>query len=82
MTTQNQLTASSLARLVGCFTEQELSELAGVKPATVDAWRRRGTGPTYTRFGSSFLYPIESVKSFLISTAKSRSGYDPALGMI
>jgi hypothetical protein len=45
-----------LAHTLDCITESELCELAKIEPSTAEAWRKRGTGPAYVRFGNSFLY--------------------------
>lgn len=59
--------ASALAQSLDCFTDEDLQRLAGVKASTTEAWRKRGTGPAYTRLGRQFFYPREKVREFLDS---------------
>ena len=60
-----------LAQAVDCFTEQDLCELCSITPTTAEAWRKRGTGPTYIRAGNAFLYPREGLREYLM--AKQRT---------
>ena len=64
---------SALANDLGFMTEEQVAMLAMVKPATIEDWRKRGNGPTYTRFGSAFFYAIDDVKEHLKSLTKHRS---------
>lgn len=66
-------TRNALANGLGFMTEEQVAMLAMVKPATVEDWRKRGNGPTYTRFGSAFFYDIEDVKEHLKSLTKHRN---------
>ena len=70
-----------LARTLDCFTDQELQTLAGVKASTTEAWRKRGTGPAYTRFGTTFLYPRKAVAQHIETLARERPEV-PAKGML
>lgn len=63
----------SLANGLGFITEEQLALLAMVKTSTVEDWRKRGNGPTYTRFGSAYFYDIEDVKEHLKSLTKQKS---------
>jgi predicted site-specific integrase-resolvase len=65
---------SDLAEALDCFTEEELTRLAGIKASTAEAWRKRGTGPSYIRFGNQFLYPRAAVKKHLEARMKDRRG--------
>lgn len=64
-------TGVSLASAIGCFTEEQLCQLAGITPSTAEAWRKRGTGPAYTRFGTRFLYPCDGVAKFIQERLRS-----------
>ena len=66
-------TRDSLANGLGFMTEEQLALLAMVKPSTVEDWRKRGNGPSYTRFGSAYFYDINDVKEHLKSLTKQRS---------
>lgn len=56
---------STLAHMMKCITEEELAILTGNKVSTLKAWRNRGTGPIYARFGNNFLYRVEDVKTYI-----------------
>ena len=66
-------TRDSLANGLGFMTEEQLALLAMVKPSTVEDWRKRGNGPSYTRFGSAYFYDIDDVKEHLKSLTKQKS---------
>ncbi|WP_194787567.1 hypothetical protein [Pseudomonas sp. UFMG81] len=64
---------SALANKAGYLTEDQIAMLAKVKPATLEDWRKRGNGPAYVRFGTSYLYSIENLTDHLNSLEKQRS---------
>jgi hypothetical protein len=64
---------NTLANELGFMTEDQVALLAMVKPATVEDWRKRGNGPSYTRFGSAYFYDINDVKEHLKSLTKHKS---------
>ena len=66
-------TRDSLANGLGFMTEEQLALLAMVKPSTVEDWRKRGNGPSYTRFGSAYFYDINDVKEHLRSLTQQKS---------
>lgn len=70
-----------LASSLDCLTESELCALGNLKPSTAEAWRKRGTGPEYVRFGNSFLYPREPLAEFLRKTARKRGRFNPQDGL-
>lgn len=72
---------SELAAQLECFTEDELLRLADIKASTAEAWRKRGTGPAYLRFGNTFLYPREEVLTFLKGKVRERF-HVPAKGCL
>ncbi len=62
-----------LAARLDCILEDELQELAQVKSSTLEAWRKRGTGPPYVRLGNAFLYPCAATAAFLASRLNERT---------
>lgn len=68
---------AELARMLNCFDEASIAFLAGVKLATVEAWRKRGKGPEYILFGCNYLYPIPAIERYLASLLRPRSSIDP-----
>lgn len=54
-----------LAESLDCIVEDDLELLAGIKPNTSEAWRKRGTGPAYILFGNTYLYPRPALREFL-----------------
>lgn len=69
-TTHEQDRVDELARSLDCFTEADLCKLAGAAPTTVEAWRKRHTGPDYVLIGNTFLYPRDTLKEFLRSRVR------------
>lgn len=65
---------ADLAAAVDCLTETQVSTLAGVKVTTLEQWRKRGIGPAYARFGTSFLYPRQPLAEFLRRRVKQPAG--------
>lgn len=63
-----------LARSLGCATQAELCELAGITLGTEEAWRKRGTGPGHTRIGNTVLYPLDTLAEFLHKRARRPHG--------
>ncbi len=53
-----------------CFTEEDFQLLAEATQNTVEAWRKRGTGPAYIRVGNRYLYPRKAVAKFLESRVR------------
>jgi hypothetical protein len=73
--TRDDPAVAELARSLDCFTQADLCKLADTTPSTVEAWRKRHTGPDYVLIGNTFLYPREPLKAFLQSRVrKMRSG--------
>ncbi|MFS2051000.1 hypothetical protein ACEN9J_02845 [Variovorax sp. Varisp41] len=62
----------TLADRLDCLTEADVILLAKASPATVETWRKRGTGPEHIFFGNRPLYPKDSLKKFLDARRKPR----------
>ena len=78
----NQKTTTQLEALAArldAFTEEELLVLSGTTPLTLEAWRKRGTGPAYIRFGRRYLYPRQAVAEFLQGRIRQRSQVEGVL---
>lgn len=73
MSVDHATTRNALANELGFMTEDQLALLAMVKKTTVEDWRNRGNGPSYTRFGSAYFYDIDDVKAHLKSLTKQKS---------
>jgi hypothetical protein len=70
---ENQLDRlRTLADKLDCLTETDLMLLAKATASTVEAWRKRGTGPAYLLLGNRYLYPRKSVAQYLDSIIKVR----------
>lgn len=63
---------SALAERLDCITEEDLCLLAQAKATTLEAWRKRGTGPSYIRLGNRVLYPRKAVAEHLASLIRER----------
>lgn len=79
---QHQNSSSDLARLIGCFSEDELLELTGVTPGTLKAWRNRGTGPNHVLFGKNYLYRIADVEEYILSISDKNTSAIKASSML
>ena len=70
-TTPAPLAEQELARLrtmadsLDCLTEHDLVLLAGITTSTAEAWRRRGTGPSYVRIGNRVFYQRKAVAQYM-----------------
>lgn len=69
-----------LAQGLNVLTDDDFALLAGVKPSTTEAWRKRGTGPSYVLLGNRYFYPRVAVAEFL--TAKTRERVTPMRGSL
>lgn len=69
--TTHPIDLGTLAQMVGCLDEHGVATLAGVKPSTLEAWRKRGKGPAYVRLGSNYLYPIVALTDFITTKVKA-----------
>lgn len=71
---ENQLDRlRTLADKLDCLTETDLMLLAKATASTVEAWRKRGTGPAYLLLGNRYLYPRKMVAQHLESITKART---------
>lgn len=73
--------ARALAESVDHVIEQDAAALAGVKPATLEAWRKRGKGPAWVRWGNRVMYPREAIREFLQGQVKNH-GATGAKGLL
>lgn len=73
-TTNDDSAVAELARSLDCFTESDLCRLAKATPTTVEAWRKRHSGPDYVLIGNTFLYPRESLQEFLQARVRKMRG--------
>ena len=67
----------TLAQLVNCLDEHGFATLAGVKLTTLEAWRKRGQGPSYILLGKNYLYPIAAIQAFIGDRLRVRTNLDP-----
>lgn len=56
------------------LSDTEVAERLGVSPFTVRAWRRKGQGPRFVKFGRAVRYRSEDVEAF-----KETALVDPAV---
>ena len=75
MTSEGEVEAKrrELARALNCATDKEVQTLARVNGNTTAAWRKRGTGPEYLRFGNEFLYPIPGLAEHMQRRVRKRN---------
>lgn len=63
----------ALADRLDCLTETDFILLANASPSTVEAWRKRGTGPAYILLGNRYLYPRKAVSEHLNNITRERT---------
>lgn len=63
----------ALADKLDCLTETDMMLLGKLSQSTVEAWRKRGTGPAYILLGNRYLYPRKAVAQYLESATRARS---------
>lgn len=76
MVTDHQYEAERLSRMaeaLNCLLEEDFRLLAGATQGTIEAWRKRGQGPSYIRLGNRVLYPREAVAEHLRLLVRERS---------
>lgn len=76
---QDRTVVREMAARLDCFLEEDFRELASATASTVEAWRKRGTGPAYIRVGNRVLYPRAAVAVFLESKTRERQPVGRAL---
>ena len=62
-----------IAQSLDVLTDVDFAMLAGVKPSTTEAWRKRGGGPAYALIGNAYYYPRAAVAEFLTAKTRERS---------
>ena len=71
---ENQLDRlRTLADKLDCLTETDIKLLGKLSQSTVEAWRKRGTGPAYILLGNRYLYPRKAVAKYLEGITRERN---------
>ena len=71
---ENQLDRlRALADKLDCLTETDIMLLGKLSQSTVEAWRKRGTGPAYILLGNRYLYPRKAVAKYLEGITRERN---------
>lgn len=71
---ENQLDRlRAIADKLDCLTETDMMLLGKLSQSTVEAWRKRGTGPAYILLGNRYLYPRKAVAKYLEIITKERN---------
>ena len=60
------------------LTDQEVADQLGLSVATLRAWRRRGVGPRFVRFGRAIRYLPEDVERYVESSRVETLAVDSA----
>lgn len=69
-----------IADRLDCVTEEDLCLLAHAKLSTLEAWRKRGQGPSYIRIGNRVLYPRKAIAAHLETLTRERAS--PRKGLL
>jgi predicted site-specific integrase-resolvase len=78
-TGQDIAVVRGMAATLECFIEEDFQQLAGATANTVEAWRKRGQGPTCIRLGNRYLYPYSAVAAYFESIQRERKPVAKAL---
>ena len=71
---ENQLDRlRAIADKLDCLTETDIMLLGKLSQSTVEAWRKRGTGPAYILLGNRYLYPRQAVQKYLEGITRERN---------
>ena len=65
----------SLAHSLDCLPEEDVCVLADVLPTTLEAWRKRGKGPSYVLIGKRYLYPRTDFAQYLKTLVRRRRSH-------
>jgi hypothetical protein len=55
------------------ISEAELAQQLDRWPATIERWRKRGTGPAVTMIGKTPMYRVETVRQWLLEQERQPS---------
>lgn len=55
------------------LTSDEAATYLGLKRCTLEAWRCRGGGPKYLKFGNAVRYRLSDLESWIESRARSNT---------
>lgn len=47
------------------LTEDDLAEVLGLEPRTIQAWRAEGRGPDFVKLGKSVFYRVADVRAWI-----------------
>ena len=76
MEAQTQSTRSTLreiAHSLDCLIADEVQTLTGWTSGTLEAYRKRGKGPSFIKTGKHFLYPRSGITAFMADNTRERS---------
>jgi len=59
------------------YTTPQAAEFLGLEPETLEAWRRRGGGPKYVKYGNSpraaVRYRLQDLEAFLVANLRENT---------
>lgn len=50
---------------MNAVNEKEAAAIVGVSVRTLQAWRQRGTGPSYIKLGAKVAYPVAFLREYI-----------------
>jgi predicted DNA-binding transcriptional regulator AlpA len=65
-------TLREIAHSLGCLVPSEIQALTGWSESTLEAYRKRGKGPSFIKTGKHYLYPRSGVVQFMADNTRSR----------
>ena len=51
----------------------EAAAFIGLSPCTLEAWRVRGGGPSYHKFGKAIRYSVADLEAFITKSARANT---------
>ncbi len=61
-----------IAHSLGCLVPSEIQALTGWSDSTLEAYRKRGKGPSFVKAGKHYLYPRSGVAEFMTENTRAR----------
>ncbi len=76
LTDQQEATEGRMAKIQEeLLTTGELAELVGLKPRSLEEWRRFGRGPRFVRLPKGVRYPVSAVSRWLDEHMADTGGF-------
>ena len=68
-----------LAHSLGCLVPSEIRALTGWSESTLEAYRKRGKGPSFIKTGKHYLYPRSGVAQFMADNTRTHQSFGKSM---